>query len=54
MNVIRIKRSEKKSSYQKKLRLLKSKGLDAKKYCGKISLKEDPREIQRRLRDEWQ
>ena len=54
MNVINIKRSDKKSLYQKKLRLLKYKGLDAKKYCGKIKLEEDPRESQRKLRNEWQ
>ena len=29
------------------------KGFDAKKYCGKIKLKEHPLEIQKRLRDEW-
>ena len=30
------------------------KKLDAKKYCGVIRLKEDPLDIQRRLRDEWE
>jgi diacylglycerol kinase family enzyme len=29
------------------------KGFDAKKYCGKIKLKEHPLEIQKRLRDEF-
>jgi len=29
------------------------KGVDVYKYCGKISLKEDALEIQKRLRDEW-
>jgi hypothetical protein len=53
MNVINIKKSDKKSSYQKKLRLLKYKGLDAKRYCGKINLEEDPRASQRKLRNEW-
>jgi len=32
----------------------KSKKLfNAKKYCGKIKIKEDPLDIQKRLRDEW-
>ena len=30
------------------------KGLDAMKFCGTINLKEDPLEIQKRMRDEWQ
>ncbi len=30
------------------------KKLDAKKYCGVIKLKEDPLEIQKKLRDEWE
>jgi len=30
-----------------------SKAFDAKKHFGKIKLKEDPLEIQKRLRDEW-
>ncbi len=29
------------------------KGVDTKKYCGVIKLKEDPLAIQKRLRDEW-
>ncbi|HEX4373904.1 MAG TPA: hypothetical protein VHZ50_11430 [Puia sp.] len=28
-------------------------GVDALKYCGVITLKEDPLIIQKRLRDEW-
>jgi len=32
---------------------LKTKGVDTKKYCGVISLKEDPLVIQKRMRDEW-
>jgi hypothetical protein len=29
------------------------KGFDANKFCGAIKLKEDPMDIQERLRDEW-
>lgn len=29
------------------------KGIDTKKYCGKIKLKKDPLKIQKELRDEW-
>ncbi len=29
------------------------KGVDTKKYCGTLKLKEDPLAIQKRLRDEW-
>ena len=53
MNVITIKKNEKKTTYQKKLRQLKSEGLDAIKYCGKIIIKEDAIKIQKQLRDEW-
>ncbi|MFI5125050.1 MAG: hypothetical protein ACHQDF_06985 [Chitinophagales bacterium] len=31
-----------------------SKGVDTKKYCGVIKLKEDPLVIQQKMRDEWQ
>ena len=34
--------------------LSSKKKLDAKRFCGVIKLKEDPLEIQRRLRDEWE
>jgi hypothetical protein len=30
------------------------KGVDTKKFCGLLKLKEDPLLIQNRLRDEWQ
>ncbi len=30
------------------------KGIDAKKYCGVIKLKEDSLDIQKKLRDEWE
>jgi hypothetical protein len=31
-----------------------SKRLNAKKYVGVLNLKEDPMEIQKRMRDEWE
>jgi len=31
-----------------------SKGVDTKKYCGSIKLKEDPLVIQKQMRDEWE
>ncbi|MDH5400290.1 MAG: hypothetical protein OEX02_19205 [Cyclobacteriaceae bacterium] len=33
---------------------LKTKGVDTHKFCGVIKLKEDPLEIQKRMRDEWE
>ena len=30
------------------------KGVDTKKYCGVIKLKEDPLVIQKKMRDEWE
>jgi hypothetical protein len=30
------------------------KGIDARKYCGVINLKEHPVDIQKKLRHEWQ
>ena len=37
-----------------KKRTVKSKRPDLKKYCGSISLEEDPMEIQKKLRNEWE
>lgn len=54
MSNITISRSDKKQAYSNKLKKVKLKGLDAKKYCGKLIIKEDPVKIQRRLRDEWE
>lgn len=31
----------------------RKKGIDLKKYCGKVKLQEDPLMIQRKNRDEW-
>ena len=38
----------------KRTKETKPKGVDTLKYCGKIKLKEDPLEIQNKLRNEWQ
>ena len=32
----------------------KRKGIDVKKYCGVIKLKEDPLTLQKQWRDEWE
>jgi len=53
MKTIIIKRSEQKKSYVKKLKQLKVMGLDARKYLGKLNINENPVEIQKRLRNEW-
>jgi len=37
-----------------KKRSVKTKGPDLKKYCGSITLQEDPLEIQKTWRDEWE
>jgi hypothetical protein len=37
-----------------KKRKVKTKGLDLKKYCGSISLEEDPLEMQKKWRNEWE
>jgi hypothetical protein len=37
-----------------KKRPAKIKSPDLKKYCGSISLKEDPLELQKKWRDEWE
>jgi hypothetical protein len=42
---------EKLDTLLKKLKI--KKGVNAKKYCGVIHLKEDPLAIQKQLRDEW-
>ncbi|HMI66975.1 MAG TPA: hypothetical protein VK517_13105 [Cyclobacteriaceae bacterium] len=40
------------TAIMKKLR--RKKGIDTKKYCGTIKLKEDALVIQKQLRDEWE
>jgi hypothetical protein len=37
-----------------KKRKAKIKGPDLKRYCGSISLKEDPLEMQKKWRNEWE
>jgi len=37
-----------------KKRLVRAKGPDLKKYCGSITLTEDPIELQKSWRDEWE
>ena len=54
MRSITIKKADKKQAYSRKLEQVKMKGLDAKKYCGKLTIREDPVKLQRRLRDEWE
>ena len=39
---------------RKKLNRLPNKGVDTKKYCGVIKLKEDPLVIQKKMRNEWE
>ncbi len=55
MTVITLKKNETQQIAEKKVRRAEKqrKGLNAKKYCGKICLKEDPITYQRRIRDEW-
>lgn len=40
-------------SLRKKLNKLSRKGVDTKKYCGTIKLKENPLAIQQKMRNEW-
>ena len=53
MKTITITRKDQKQAYTKKLNRITLKGLDAKKYCGKLKIEENPLKIQERLRDEW-
>ncbi|GBD92017.1 hypothetical protein BMS3Abin04_02750 [bacterium BMS3Abin04] len=48
-----INKKDKRASYRKKLNSIRSKGLDAKKYCGSIELTKNPLAIQKELRNEW-
>jgi hypothetical protein len=48
----------KKGASKKEINLIKKKfstveGVDTKKFCGSIKLKEDPLTVQKSLRDEW-
>ena len=54
MSVIILKTDEKKNVARKIMsRLEAEKGLEAKKYCGKIELSDDPLQYQKKIRDEW-
>ncbi len=55
MSIIVLKTNEKKTAARKIMGRLKLKrGLQAKKYCGKINLQIDPINYQKKVRDEWQ
>ena len=50
-----IKKGSDKKEIEEALSKLKSKKkFDAFKYCGTVKLKEDPLDIQKRMRDEWE
>lgn len=53
--VITLKRNEDVEQLKKKLQHAKKNtgGIDAQKYSGTITLKEDPLEYQKRIRNEW-
>ncbi len=54
-NVINLKKDENIEQLKKKLEnaQVNMKGIDAQKYSGTITLKEDHVEYQKRMRDEW-
>jgi hypothetical protein len=54
MVLVLKKGANKKEMLNIEKKLSKSSGVNTKKYCGVIALKEDPLEIQKKLRDEWQ
>ena len=53
-----IKRGSTKEEIKAKLKQFneenKQKGIDLKKFCGSIALKEDPLKLQAQWRDEWE
>jgi len=52
-----IKKGESKSNIQKALRKIEEStksGFNAKKFSGTLKLEEEPMDIQKRLRDEWE
>jgi len=54
MSIIILKNKQKKEKAQNVInRVKQEKGLEAKKYCGKINLKQDPLLYQKRMRNEW-
>ena len=54
--VITIKKGTKPEKINSQLSKLidKKSGVDTRKYCGVIKLKEDAMKIQKRMRDEWE
>ena len=54
MSIIILKTDDKQEAVTKLISNLKiEKGLDAKKYCGKVKLAEDALRYQKKLREEW-
>lgn len=56
MRIAVIKKGELPRDTQAKLLKAEEKrvGLDARKYCGTVKLKEDPHKYQNTIRDEWE
>ena len=54
MAEIKNKSSKKHITRIKRAKTTKPEGVDTLKFCGKIKLAEDPLEIQKKLRNEWQ
>jgi hypothetical protein len=54
MVLILKKGADKKEMNSISEKLREPKGVDTKKYCGTIKLKEDPLAIQKKMRDEWE
>jgi len=54
MKTITIHNKESRKTYIKKLAQLKIKGLDAKRFSGKLRIESDPVEMQKKLRNEWE
>lgn len=54
MTVYKIKKSNQDNKEKIENISKNTKGLNAKKYCGKIKIKEDPIKYQKDLRDEWE
>ena len=54
MTTVIKKGADKKASKELMQKALAIKGVDTRKHCGVITLKEEPLEIQKRMRDEWE
>jgi len=53
MVLVLKKGASKKEMLSLEKKLTKPSGVNTKKYCGTIKLKEDPLAIQKKMRDEW-